>query len=58
MTPDLKSYIEAWLNKAEIDILSARRLLEIEPMLADSGCFHCQQAVEKSRRFAIIFYAF
>lgn len=31
MTPALKTYIEAWLNKAENDIISAQRLLEIEP---------------------------
>lgn len=48
MTPDLKEYINAWLQKAEHDIISAQRLLEIEPMILDSACFHCQQAIEKS----------
>lgn len=48
MTPSMKMHIEAWLNKAEIDLLSTQRLLEIEPMILDSACFHCQQAVEKS----------
>jgi HEPN domain-containing protein len=48
MTPALKDYINAWLLKADHDIISAQRLLEIEPMILDSACFHCQQAVEKS----------
>jgi HEPN domain-containing protein len=43
-----KAYIEAWLQKAESDLLSAQRLLEIEPMILDNACFHCQQAIEKS----------
>ena len=47
MTPALKTYIESWLNKAEHDLLSAQRLLEIEPMILDNACFHCQQAIEK-----------
>ena len=47
MTPALKAYIEGWLEKAEHDITSARRLLEIEPMILDNACFHCQQALEK-----------
>lgn len=48
MTPDFKEYIQAWLVKAEHDLVSAQRLLEIQPMILDSACFHCQQAVEKS----------
>ena len=48
MTPDFKEYINSWLQKAENDILSAQRLLEIEPMILDNACFHCQQAAEKS----------
>ena len=48
MTTDLKKYIQAWLDKAKSDLLTAQRLLEIEPMILDNACFHCQQAVEKS----------
>jgi HEPN domain-containing protein len=47
MTPALKAYIESWLEKADNDIASANRLLEIEPMILDNACFHCQQAMEK-----------
>jgi HEPN domain-containing protein len=48
MTTELKVFVEEWLLKAERDIISAQRLLEIEPMILDNACFHCQQAVEKS----------
>lgn len=47
MTPALRAYIEAWLEKAKHDIMSAQRLLEIEPRILDTACFHCQQAIEK-----------
>ena len=47
MTPALKAYIEAWLEKATHDLMSAQRLLEIEPSILDTACFHCQQAIEK-----------
>ncbi len=44
MTTDQIAYINAWLLKAEHDMISAERLLEIEPMILDNACFHCQQA--------------
>jgi HEPN domain-containing protein len=47
MTPALRNYIESWLEKAGHDLISAQRLLEIEPMILDNACFHCQQAIEK-----------
>jgi hypothetical protein len=47
MTPALKAYIESWLVKADHDLMSAQRLLEIEPMILDNGCFHRQQDIEK-----------
>ena len=47
MTPALKAYIESWLEKADHDLMSAQRLLEIQPMILDNACFHCQQAIEK-----------
>jgi HEPN domain-containing protein len=56
MTPALKAYIELWLTKAEHDLLSAQRLLEIEPMILDSACFHCQQAIEKHLKAFLIFH--
>ena len=47
MTPALRAYIESWLVKASNDLMSAQRLLEIEPVILDNACFHCQQAIEK-----------
>lgn len=47
MTPALNSYIAAWLQKADHDLISAQRMLEIEPRILDTACFHCQQAIEK-----------
>jgi len=47
MTRGAETYVRAWLEKAEHDVVSAQRLLEIEPMILDNACFHCQQAIEK-----------
>lgn len=55
MIPALRAYIESWLNKADHDILSAQRLLEIEPVILDNACFHCQQAIEKSLKAYLIY---
>jgi HEPN domain-containing protein len=56
MTPALKIYIESWLDKAGHDLMSAQRLLEIEPMILDNACFHCQQAVEKCLKAFLVFH--
>ena len=48
MTADFKDFVNAWLLKANHDVITAQRLLDIEPMILDNACFHCQQAVEKS----------
>jgi HEPN domain-containing protein len=45
MTPELTAYIKSWINKAEHDLMNAQRLLEIDPMILDNACFHCQQAI-------------
>ncbi len=58
MIPALKNYISAWLLKADHDLISAQRLLEIEPRILDSACFHCQQAVEKYLKAFLIFKGF
>jgi HEPN domain-containing protein len=47
MTPALMAYVESWVQKAEHDLISAQRLLEIEPMILDNACFHCQQCYRK-----------
>ena len=35
--------------------MSAQRLLEIEPMILDNACFHCQQAIEKCLKAFLIY---
>ena len=47
MTATHKAFVRAWLEKADHDLITAQRVLEIEPMILDTACFHCQQAVEK-----------
>ena len=47
MTQDLKKYVNAWVQKAENDLLTAQRLIEIDPIILDNACFNCQQAMEK-----------
>jgi HEPN domain-containing protein len=47
MTPALKAFVLSWLEKAENDLNTAQRVLEIEPMILDTACFHCQQSIEK-----------
>lgn len=56
MTPALRNYIESWLSKAGHDLLSAQRLLEIEPVILDNACFHCQQAIEKCLKAFLIYH--
>lgn len=55
MTPALKAFIESWLNKAGHDLISAQRLLEIEPFILDNACFHCQQAIEKALKAYLVY---
>lgn len=47
MTKPLEDHIRAWLAKADNDLLSAARLIEIEPIILDNAGFFCQQASEK-----------
>ena len=35
--------VKAWLQKARNDLLSARILMEHDPPVRDTACFHCQQ---------------
>jgi len=56
MTPALKKYIESWLNKGEHDLMSAQRLIEIEPAILDNACFHSQQAIEKYLKAFLVYH--
>ncbi len=56
MMSEKEAYVREWLDKAEHDLISAR-LLEIEPMVLDNVCFHCQQAVEKYLKAFLAYYS-
>lgn len=47
MTPTLELARE-WLVKADADLRSAKVLANLAEPIRDTGCFHCQQAVEKA----------
>jgi HEPN domain-containing protein len=47
MTDAELKYTEQWLEKAEHDLMAAQLIIEIQPIILDIACFHCQQAVEK-----------
>ena len=55
MTDELKEYIRKWLVKAEHDIMNAETVIRHNPMILDSACFHCQQAVEKYLKAFLIY---
>jgi HEPN domain-containing protein len=57
MTTQLREYILAWMQKATNDLMSAERLIDIEPMILDSACFHCQQAIEKSLKAFLCYHS-
>ena len=43
-----ESEVRDWFRLAHEDLQAARRLLLSDPPLLESGCFHCQQTVEKA----------
>ena len=53
MNPRLEEVSE-WLQKAEQDLLSARILLEHDPPVLETTCFHSQQAVEKALKAYLV----
>lgn len=57
MPPELtpkEQVVQAWLVKARSDLESARCLLAGPSPILDTGCFHCQQAAEKSLKAFLI----
>ena len=56
MSPRLDE-VREWLTKAEKDLLSARILLEHEPPVPETACFHCQQTVEKALKAFLVWKA-
>ncbi|MBU0764451.1 MAG: HEPN domain-containing protein [Bacteroidetes bacterium] len=55
MSVESKDYIE-WFEKADHDLGSARIIFIHNPEYFDTIAFHCQQAVEKYLKAALIFY--
>jgi HEPN domain-containing protein len=47
--------IEAWIEKAEHDLDSAKLIFNHLPAYYDMICFHCQQAAEKYLKAYLIF---
>jgi len=48
--------VKSWLNKAERDLDSARRLSEGPEALLDVAIYHCQQAAEKALKGWLVFH--
>ena len=44
---NIHSLIQAWFDKAEKDLLSARHESSFEDAVLETVCFHCQQSAEK-----------
>ena len=55
MNNDLKAYIGQWLTKAEHDLLNAQTVIVHNPLILDTACFHCQQAVEKYLKAFLVY---
>ena len=55
MSADLK-HIKDWIDKADHDLGSAKIIFIHIPEYFDTIAFHCQQAVEKYIKSALIFY--
>ena len=49
--------VREWLIKAQHDLASAERLLVDEDPIRDTGCFHCQQTVEKALKAFLTYHA-
>jgi HEPN domain-containing protein len=47
MKENQRQLIQAWVSKAENDLLNVRNNLQAEQVPWDTVCFHCQQAAEK-----------
>lgn len=48
MDDDIRAAVQAWIKKAESDLLTAQILIYGENKHFDTGVYHCQQAAEKS----------
>ena len=52
----IKDLFNKWINKADKDLLSAKRELSFETPVTETVCFHCQQAVEKYLKAFLVYH--
>jgi len=52
--PPKHELTRAWLKKARNDLMTGERALEGQPPVADTACFHAQQAVEKALKALLV----
>jgi len=53
MIPD-PDEIREWFQVTEDDIISAQILLNHDPPVINTACFHCQQAIEKALKAFLV----
>jgi HEPN domain-containing protein len=47
MDENLREIVYKWLVKADNDLKTAGQIFNVDEIITDTICFHCQQAVEK-----------
>jgi HEPN domain-containing protein len=52
--PEIR-HLEQWLEKADHDLIAAQLIIDVQPIILDIACFHCQQAVEKYLKAFLVF---
>ncbi len=55
MTTNPERDVNKWIEKAEHDILTVQTIIEYQPLVLDTACFHCQQAAEKYLKAFLVF---
>lgn len=55
MSEKVQHDIPSWLQKANHDLITADRVISIEPIILDIACFRCQQVIEKFLKAYLIF---
>jgi HEPN domain-containing protein len=51
-----RELVQAWLLKAQSDLLSARTLASASVQLLDTAIYHCQQSAEKAVKAILVFH--
>jgi HEPN domain-containing protein len=54
MKPGIRSEVNERLQKAALDLRSACVLLDNEPPVLETACFHCQQAEKKGLKAYLV----